>query len=381
MGAEQHVAVSLRTTSHKGHLQAGLIAATIVAAAAAVLPIVFAIAGGIAAPGSSGTAFATAPPGQYAVVSRTEGTEDIIAVAPLTDPANAREVTRVKHLNGFAATGAVSPDGRQLAVVAPDGGTAAHPFGSLLAIALESGKQTRLLSGIDPQQTPVWANDSASIVVTAPSIDSSGMPGVRFVSVAVSGGEQRTLYQPGPVLGAYAVGFDPAGRFVAVVIDGRGSTLVRAETELQLLSTQITRDWRLSPDGRQIAFIESDLNGGLHYVPRVAVLGHPVTGEAQVASPGQALGTAWKPGSDVPTFGREDSGTSAGSANAQVVAGPGHTGIDVPLGYSRDGRGLVVNHWSGSSFGAPGKVTLEVVADGARSSLAAYGKFLGWAQR
>ena len=190
-----------------------------------------------------------------------EGTQDIISVAPLANPAEATEVARVAHLDGFAANGAVSPDGKLLALVVPDAGNAAHPAGSLLVVTLETGKQARLLADIDPQQTPVWANDSGSVVVTTPNASGSqpsGDAAVRFVRVPAAGGTPQTIYQPGAVLGAYAVGFDPGGRFLAVIIDGRGSTLVRDGSELLNLSTQITRDWRLSPDGKQLAFIEAD---------------------------------------------------------------------------------------------------------------------------
>ena len=380
------MAVSIRARSRKGSLQFALIAATAVAGVAAVLPILFAVIGGVSSTGGAKTAFASEPPGQYAVVSRTEGTEDIIGIAPLAHPADAREVARITHLDGFAANGAVSPDGKLLALVAPDAGTATHPSGSLLVVALETGAESPLLTGIDPQQTPVWANDSTSVVVTAPTGASAGQPGVRFVKVPAAGGTPETVYEPGNVLGAYAVGFDPAGRFVSVIIDGRGSTAVRNGTELLNLSSQITRDWRLSPDGKQLAFIEANLVGGLHYVPRVLNLdGDGAHVEAQAAGDtGQALGTAWQPGAAAPTFGREGdaAASTSGDASARAqVADSSAPGFDVPLGYSADGRGLVVNHWSGSSFASPGKVVLEVVADGSRTPLDAYGKFLGWAQR
>jgi len=359
---------------------------------AAVLPIVFAVVGGVSTTSGAKTAFASEPPGDYAVVSRTEGTQDVISVAPLANPAEATEVARVDHLDGFAANGAVSPDGKLLALVAPDAGNAAHPAGSLLVVSLETGKQTRLLAGIDPQQTPVWSNDSSSVVVTTPTStdgQQSGDAAVRFVRVPAAGGTPETIYQPGAVLGAYAVGFDPGGRFLAVIIDGRGSTLVRDGSELVNLSSQITRDWRLSPDGTQLAFIEADLAGGLRYVPRVVEIdGATQPGahaEAQAADAGQpALGAAWRPGASAPTFGLDTAtgATAPGSAHAQAqVADSASSGFDVPLGYSADGRGLVVNHWSGASFAAPGKVVLQVVDGDQRTSLDAYGRFLGWAQR
>lgn len=376
--------VPLRTASRNGRLQVGLVAATVVAGIAAVLPIAFAVLTGAGTPGHPTTAFASEPPGQYAVVSRTEGALDIIAVAPLTNPGDTREVTRVAHLDGFAPNGAVSPDGKLLALVVPDAGTLAHPAGSLVVVTLETGTQSHLLTGIDPQQTPVWANDSSAVVVTVPGNAGPGQPTVSFVRFPVDGSPPTTLYQPGQVLGAYGVGFDPAGRFVAVIIDGRGSTLVRDGDELLRLSTQITRDWRLSPDGKQIAFIESDLVGGLHYIPQVMNLdGSGPHIEAQVAAgtSAQALGTAWQPGAATPTFGREGDVTAPPAvARAQAAEAPS-PGFDVPLGYSPDGRGLAVNHWSGSSFASPGNAVLEVVADGVRTPLDAYGKFLGWAQR
>ena len=383
------MAVTLRATARRGHFQHILIAAALAAAVIAVMPIAFAILGGLAPVGGPLTAFASAPPGDYAVVARTEGDIDVIAVAAVNDPLNATEVARVRHLPGFSTKGAVSPDGKRIAIVAPDSGTSSQPSASLLLIEMEAGTQAQLARGIDPQAAPLWARDGSAVVVTRSLGSASGSGVVRFVRVRVDGAGEEILSEYAGVLGAYGIGFDPQGRFLAVVIDGRGSTLFRDSAEVLLLSSQITRDWRLSPDGTQVAFIESNLDGGLHYQARLQALDGSGSGaSAQGLGDGtQQLGVAWRPGAGGPTFGSESAIVSPVSAQALTAASAlsdgvtGGGGFDVPLGYSDDGEALAVNHWTGTGFAQAGKASLQVVTDGGRVELAGFATFLGWAAR
>src|SRR5689334_4027638 len=189
----------------------------------AVVPVVFALVTGTGSPVPR-TAFASAPPGQYAVVSRTEGDVDIFAVAPASNPAQAEEVARISHMPGFSTAAAVSPDGRRVAIVSADSGSATQALASVVVLDLDSGETKTVASSVDALGAPVWSIDGASVVVTRTAPGTSGSANVQFVSVDVSGSGEHVVQTASRVLGGYAVGFDAQNQLLAVVIDGRGST-------------------------------------------------------------------------------------------------------------------------------------------------------------
>ncbi len=382
---------SSRTTSRRGFFQYVLIGASVLAALVAVLPIAFAIFGGIGAVKNPRTAFASSPPGDYAVVARTEGNEDVIAVAPLHNPSAASEVARVAHINGFSTNGAVSPDGKRVALIVPNAGSQSRPSAALMFVTLESGEQVPASKGLDPQQTPLWAPDSTGVVVVRNDVDADGRGKLALLKVASDGSGEHVLKAYSGILGVYPAGFDAQARLLSVVIDSRGSTLMRDGAEVGNLSTQITRDWRVSSDGSQLAYIESNLDGGLHYVARVFALdGGSGTVSAQALSDGsQQLGVAWKPGAASPTVGHERGeagvarvmGQSLTSDESAAGGGAPAVGFDVPIAYSADGVALAVTHWSGPSFEQAGDPSLQLVTDGERTSITGFTRFMGWAAR
>ena len=327
------------------------------------------------------TAFALAPSGNYAVVSRPEEAFDVIGIVSAAggDPI---EIARVPHLPGFTATGAVSADGRMVALVAADGGSLARPEASLLVMDLEVGRFRQVLSGVDTLQAPLWAPDGRTVVVSRAIANGSPRPAHRFLRVAADGSGSTALYDVEDALGAYAVGFEPAGALLGVRIDGAGSHLTRDGLLVATISNQITRDWRLSPDGRQLAFIEANLDAGLRYVARTVSLDGTSgrTVEAQSRPGGQQLGVAWRPGASVPTVGQQPLASSTarelGRGEHQIAAG-----FDVPLDFSRDGSALAVNHWEGVSFADAGSSSLEIVTEAGRINVAGYSRFFGWASR
>lgn len=361
------------------------IGAAVIAAVVAILPIGFAIVGGVATGTGPRTAFASAPAGDYAVVSRTEGDTDVIAVAPLANPSAPTEVARVQHLDGFSTNGVVSPDGKHLALIVPDAGSSAQPSASLVLLDMNTGTQLRLAQDLDPQQMPLWALDSASVVVVR-----NQPPTLRVLRVPTDNSGSKALKDYPKILGAYPFAFDPQGRLLTVIIDARGSTLTRDGADVALLSDQITRDWRLSPDGSQVAFIESNLDGGLHYQARTFAFDGSANVSAQAQTDGsQQLGVAWQPGSGTPTFGREHTTAALGSGTAEAQSaaessGDGITGgggFDVPIAYSGDGTALAVTHWTGPNFAQAGKSSLEVITVAGRVELPGFAKVLGWAAR
>ena len=352
----------------------------------AILPIVFAILGAPATPAVTGTAFATAPQGTYAVVARSEEAADVVSVVLASNPSDAMEVGRVPHLPGYASTGTVSADGRKLALVAADGGSQAHPRSSVLELDLETGTLTRLALDVDYLVTPVWRPDGKAVIATR-TLQNEESPFATVTLLAArtdaSGEEEVARFED--VLGAYPVGFDPSGELISVVIDGDGSTAYRGTTPVAHLSEHITRDWQLSPDGTQLAFIETNLSNGLRYLAGYVSLNAPGrsgAARAMASGQGQQAGVAWKPGDPAPTFGREP-GSQATIAGAPIngVSAAG-TGIDIPLLYAPDGEFLAVTNLSGRDFANPGSLQLQVIAvSGERHTLSGYSRFFGWSAR
>lgn len=352
----------------------------------AILPIVFAIFGAGAAPAVTRTAFATAPQGTYAVVARSEEAADVVSVVLASNPSDAIEVGRVPHLPGYSSTGAVAPNGRQLALVAADGGSQAKPRSSVLHLDLETGNLLRIALDVDYLLTPVWRPDGQAVIATRTLQDEeSPFATVTLIAARVdaSGEEEVASFQD--VLGVYPVGFDSSGALISVVIDGDGSTAYRGTTAVAHLSDHITRDWQLSPDGTQLAFIETNLDNGLRYIAGYASLdapGRSGAARAMASGQGQQAGVAWEPGDRVPTFGREPgSQATIGGAAIKSVTASGK-GIDVPMSYAPDGQLLAVTNLSGDSFTNPGRPELQVVAaSGERFALSGYTRFFGWSAR
>lgn len=369
------MAVSTQPFRRRPQVPILLIAATIFAGVVAIMPIAAAVFSGFGG-GSPRSAFASAPAGLYAVGVRGDETVDLIQAAG--PDGTVLDIASVPHLRGYSSQGAVSPSGRELALVVADAGTAAYPVASLWVLDLESGALTKLADGLDYLQTPIWSPDGAVVVRYITAVDGPRSD-VRFVRVELDG-DQQEIGRVEQVAGAYAAGFDTAGAFFAVVIDERGSTLLRDMAEVARLSPNITRDWQLSEDGSQVAFIDVDVSSGLRYEPRVVSLAEGASGNVAAQSLGdsQALGVAWKPGSSAPEFGHEPGASrTIGGATAQSAS----AGFDVPLGYSPDGSALAVQHWSGQGFEDAGQSELQVITGNGRQALTTMTEFYGWARR
>lgn len=357
-----------------------VIVLTLLGTVVATLPIIAAVLGLRGGSPGARTAYASAPAGEYVVVAQAGEEADTVFVAAASGSGSAMEIARIPHLRGYSATGTVSPDGRRLALVVAEGGTPVRPVASLYVLDLGSAAVARVANGVDHLQAAAWARDGRSIYFTRTA--ESGDPVTRAAvwRVNAGGGSEDEVLSFEGVLGVFVVGPDASGRLVSVVIDSRGSTAYRDGTIAAHLSTQITRDWELSPDGESLAFIESDATSGLRYRAKTVALGEGIaTGgvAAQSAGDGQQLGVSWKPGSDAPTFGQEPADADGG-VTAQAAA----SGFDVPLAYSPGGGRLAVQRWTGPSFERPGNVVLELVAeDGSRTPLPEYTRFYGWAVR
>lgn len=375
------MAVQARSLTRRFNFNGILIGLSVAGILLAVLPIAAAIVSGVTGRAGPQTAYASAPAGQYAVIAQSGIESDTILVTPVHDPSASMEIASVPHLDGFYTRGAVAPDGRTAALIVVDGGTPAEPTASLVIVNLESGETAKVAHEIDTLQAPLWTPDSGTVIVTRGGDNAPGT--ITLLAVPADGGPEVALQSMGGVLGVYPVGHDSLGRLVTVVIDGEGSTAYRDGAEPVHLGPSITRDWELNADGSAIAYVETNLQQGARYLPRVTSLVGESGGvsaqslalEANI----QALGASWDPSSNEPVFGSEPgTGIESGSVLAQSVASDG---FDVPLGYSTDGSYLAVQHWDGESFSRPGDLSIEIVSGEGRVRLDSATEFLGWAAR
>ncbi|MCA9829361.1 MAG: hypothetical protein KC495_02715 [Dehalococcoidia bacterium] len=352
-----------------------------IAAVAAVLLLVSALFGQFQ--GGPGTpvrrAFAEAGPGYYAVAIRNEGSFDTILAVNPADPGTVREAATISHLNGYTSFGAVSPTGDAIALVVADSGSQANPIASLYRADLATGAVTLLASGIDYLQQPIWTPDGASVLVSRSDSQDSPSVGISILRASATGSGTDELLRLEAVAAAYPVGFDAGGTPLIVAIEQRGSVLHRPGRPDVILSPNITRDWRTSPGGGQLAFIEADLSNGLQYRLSVVALSESAAvASAQslpAASSQQQLGVAWPPAGDRPLTAEEPL-----SGQARAASGPA-AGFDIPLGFSPDGSNLVVEAWTGTSFESPGLGRLEITGNGGRLALAGANRFAGWVVR
>ncbi|MGD9934678.1 MAG: hypothetical protein AB7T37_13315 [Dehalococcoidia bacterium] len=324
-------------------------------------------------------AFADAGPGYYAVAIRNDGTFDTIVAVNPDDPGTVREAATVPHLPGYTSFGAVSPAGDAIALVVADAGSQANPVASLYRADLSTGAVTLLAPDIDYLQQPVWTPDGAAVLVARSDGRDSPSVRVSILRAAVSGATVEELLSLDAVAAAYPVGFDAEGSPLVVSIGAQGSVLHRPGRADVVLSSHITRDWRISPGGAQLAFIEADLTQGLRYrLSVVSLVDSGGVASAQslpAASTRQQLGVAWPPTGASPITAEEP---LAGQVRA--ASGPS-AGFDVPLGFSPDGAHIVVEAWTGTSFDSPGLGRLEITGTGGRLPLASANRFAGWVVR
>jgi hypothetical protein len=314
------------------------------------------------------SAFADAPPGTYLVGAQRGLDEDVVVAIDPGDPSTVLEIGRVGHLPEYAILGSTSPDGSTIAIVTADHGTPGTPGVSLLFLDVRTGQARAALAGVDDGIRPAWAPAGDAVFVTRTRKGSGQLVDVELWRVPVRGTPAAVAVHE-RVLGAYVAGVTPGGEPVTVSIGAQGS-LVHLAGASMLLSPNITRDWRLAPDGSAIAFIEADLAGGLRYRQRVvSFAGDSVAQSAPVG--GQQLGVAWHPVASVPTFGNEPPAPT-GDARAQRAPG-----FDLPIEFSSDGRYLAVEAWSGTSFAEPGSKRIAVVGDRSRAVMPVQA-VLGW---
>ena len=320
--------------------------------------------------------------GPLVVFSEFGEEADTLWAANPDDPADRFQLGRVSHAFGYGITPALSPDGKHVAyTVLPADGASAE----LWSLDTASGKNSRLAQGVDLMTGPVWSPASDAVVVRRGVWSEGGSASVQLVRVQMNGAEAQVASAEADL---YPIDFSPDGaRFYYAVVTSTGTELAQAPAAgggpaqtVAHLSDGFSRDWRLSPDGTQLAYLgQAPHNAGVAFVVQVLDLQ-----TRQVAAPLAGAGAAlfnplWER-DGLLTVGRVDGGGApVGIAMSGVDAGPpaqsllrqaGGRGFDVPLSWSPDGVHLAVRSFQGSSAANPGPSYVEVLAsDGGRQRL------------
>lgn len=304
-----------------------------------------------------------------------DGAIDRLYIRTLDGEGDPRLIASLPFALDARARGSASPMGDHVAVIwVPTTAAAAR----LSLFSMPDGERTDVEGSYDYLTTFAWAPDGSRLAIVGygPS-DASGRVTATVVAVDVPGGEAKAVATFESVFVAAPVGYGLDGRLFVVTIDQRGSVLwvVRDGEVAQVapLSSGRTRDWRLSPDGSRLAYVE--VVGGAEqrrYVGRVVLT---ATGRVTPAgNAGDHFGVAWIPGTEVPVFGGPG-GTlrlwGAESPHAYVV----------PFDWSPDGTTLAAAVYA---FVSEDEVTLEpsieLVTPERRTRLADEpgARFLGW---
>lgn len=361
-----------------------------------------------------GVAFPAAPPDARAVVSETRAGPQLL-VSEFADrvstlwlveperPSERQHFLRIDHAAGWEISGAVSPAGGalepQLAYVVLEPGRQDAETEASLYLS-DGGPPRLLLEGLDLRGGATWSADGESILVREERLDSRGARSYAVVEVRMSDG-RASRHELGEALGSdlfslHVVGRPSGGPLYAALVGAAGTTIVEFGGEEGgvvvngRISTGLTRDWALSPDGTQLAFTEQNgvlmqvrsvvlegaLEGGERDQPALraaTTAGQMLLDEAEIGSSdlgGPAMGSAspvWRTAESLSVGVFRQAAASGGELRAaSAVSGDENEadGFALPVAWSRDGRFLALRSFEGSG---PGSIRSEsaAVIDGA----------------
>ncbi len=325
---------------------------------------------------------------------------DTLWLAPAGGPADRKSVAQIDHAPDWGISASLSPDGNLVAyLVLPAGSQNADREAQAWVLDVRSGEKRHLADGFDLRTAPVWSPDSAAIVVrrNGPQADTGGE--VSLVSVGVAEGTEHLLCTEESVFGLFPMQYS-AGELLYARIASKGSDFVSVASggDASILvhaSDGTARDWHLSPDGSQVAFLAGQRTGG-----RIAVRAFvadlqsgatpkPLSAVAAALEAGDHFNPVWR-GEDTVSIGRTpaDAGQSAPASLVSLTGGslkdvePGpEQGFDVPVAWSADGRYLAVRSFAGTSAAEPGRESLTIIEQGVgRKAVGEQGslEFIGW---
>ena len=363
---------------------------------AVVLAVIAVVSSYVSFIGSDGEANASAElaqlreqAGPLLIYSEFGQLADTVWAADPNNPEDKAYVATVEHSAGFGISASVSPDGVYLAYVALPSDAGWSGSAQLWALEIESGAAKLLAENVDLRTTPVWTPAGDAVVVVRPA----GGDSVQLLLVGLAG-ETSVLAED--QAGLYPIGVTPDGAWLYFAsLSERGTDLQRVAISgagavvLAHLTDGYSRDWRLAPDGRRLAYLGQTSSSAISYDARIYDIAANEVQTAVAGLSGSQFNPIWDPSGGL-TVGRAPSGEAAGapvhvsadgSPNAAVpLEGPAK-GFDVPLSWSPSGGQLVLRNFEGSSAANPGPSYVLVVGPaGGRQQLSPLSDVLviGW---
>ena len=329
-----------------------------VLAAAGFVLVIGAMALGVLLPPkpSSGSPNALSAGSPQLVIAAYSEEESTLWLVDPIDPTLRQPLFLVSHARGWALEGAVSPTGDRLALlVVPPGGH--DPTSDTRLLISDGGPPKTLAEGLDLHGGLAWSADGSQLFVRRTVLTDDDRPTFSLFQIDVSDGSERLLVQRSGAGGLYPVGRPRGGPAYAVALGAGGSELltIGATVGARPLAPVVTRDWSLSPDGRELAYTEQrglELRVMVTRLDEAAAV-RAAAAEGAVAGGGGSASPAWRPD------GALSVGRFAGSLGVTSSTGPGaavsaEEGFSLPVAWSADGVYLALRTFAGSGPGNPG---------------------------
>ncbi|MQC48358.1 MAG: hypothetical protein DWG77_04595 [Chloroflexi bacterium] len=318
-------------------------------------------------------------------------TADRVFVAPATDPDARALVATIEHADGWGINPTISPTGLiAYTVLAPGVVADRDTPAELWLLNLSSGEAIRLASDADLLVAPVFTRDSDALVYRR----STGLQ-QELVRLEIATGIRATIHVEQTSFGIFPVGFNGEDALLFARLSTDGTDLLsvtegEVPTHLLRASQHVARDWRVSPDGRAVAFLapEPILERIVH---RARIVDLSTLEDRRLpdalSTDGEQYGPTWTPDGAL-TVGQEADVAVATPAailrfddDAAPVLPPPDLGFDVPVEWSPDGRFLAARTLSGVNSVDPGNETAVIIgADGSRRAVTAPTEviLIGW---
>ncbi|HEU0075746.1 MAG TPA: hypothetical protein VFS30_17235 [Dehalococcoidia bacterium] len=318
-------------------------------------------------------------------------TADTLWLTSPSDPAEREPVFTAPHALEYGVIPSISPYGTGVVYAALPPSIAAPGPDSpaeLWYAPLNAGAEPRLVaSGIDLLVAPVWSPDAKRVVYRRSDATSFAL-----VEMPFDGGAERLLVMTSSDEALFPIGFSRDGATLYYVdLSNAGSqllafnTLSGSITRVTQLSGGLTRDWVLSPDGSQLAFLALDYTpeaiSSRAYVVDLATTAIQPVSDAHAS----AFGPIWdddgalivgtlSPGGGSSFVQLQDGKTSQ-------ILGP-QSGFDVPLAYL-PGDARLVRAFAGASSSAPGRASLTLIDSNDERHVLSTSDvtFVGWSAR
>ncbi|MBM2826366.1 MAG: hypothetical protein HW403_430, partial [Dehalococcoidia bacterium] len=293
------------------------------------------------------------------VYSELLGDVTVLWVAMANDPKSRLSLGSVNHQQGYGIRGSVSPDGEIIAyTVLPPGAADPSSMAALWLLDRAKGQQRMILEGVDVRGAPVWAPDSARLLVKSTHPSDQGDTKHQIILVELESWDSRGIVTSQGELGFYPIGWamDGAQIYYASLTE-RGTfvnsfdIISQGQRTLFQASPSIARDFHLSTDGAYISYSAevSQIGGTALRLMKANADGSSILDVG--AKEGDSFGPAWRPHGGGLTFSTNgrliDRGESGSSSSFRALTSESEEGSMVPLAWSPDGRYLAARHLEG----------------------------------